>query len=98
MTETTVTPEIHQPLERCLNLSAQVSLYLLTTLDNLTNLVDLLLGEVISASAHVDAGLGQDHLRLVEPYTVNVRESANDTLVTRKIYTCNTWHALTPNY
>jgi hypothetical protein len=50
VTETTVTTEVHQPLERRRNFSAEVSLYLFTTLDDLSDLINLLFGQVVSSN------------------------------------------------
>jgi hypothetical protein len=58
MSETSIAPEIHQPFVRRLELSTQVSLHLFAALDDLTNLINLLLGEIICTNTLLDAGLG----------------------------------------
>jgi hypothetical protein len=92
VTKTAVATEIHQALQGRLCLSTKVTLYFLSSLDELSDLVYLLLGERISTHIVRDACLSQDLLRLGEANSVNVREAPNDSLVSRKIYSCNTWH------
>jgi len=50
VTKSTVATEVHQSLERSGNLSAEISLYLLTSLDDLTDLINLFLCEVVSSN------------------------------------------------
>jgi hypothetical protein len=50
VTKATVATEVHQSLERSGNLSAEISLYLLTSLDDLSDLINLLFGEIVSSN------------------------------------------------
>jgi hypothetical protein len=50
MTKTTVAAKVHQSLHRSRYLSTKVSLYFLATLDNLSDLINLLLCEVIGSN------------------------------------------------
>jgi hypothetical protein len=54
MTEAAIATEIHQPLERSLKLSAEIALYLLTALDDLSNLIYLLFSQIICTNALLD--------------------------------------------
>jgi hypothetical protein len=92
MTKSPIASEIHQPLVRSLKLAAQISLYFLTALDNLTNLVYLLLGEIVSTNTLLDPCLREDLLGLSHPDPKNIRQAADDSLISRKINSCNTWH------
>jgi hypothetical protein len=92
VTKPPIAPEVHQPLVRSLKLAAKISLYLFTALDNLTNLVYLLLGEVVRANTFLNSGLSKDLLRLGNSYPKDIRQTADDSLISRKIDSCNTWH------
>jgi hypothetical protein len=50
VTETTVATEVHQSLEGSGNLPAEISLYLLTSLNDLSDLINLLFGEIVSSN------------------------------------------------
>jgi hypothetical protein len=49
VTETAIAPEVHETFVRRLKLSSKITLDLLATLDDLTDLINLLLCEVIGA-------------------------------------------------
>jgi hypothetical protein len=50
VTETTVATKVHQTLEGSGNLSAEISLYLLTSLDDLSDLINLFFCEIVSSN------------------------------------------------
>jgi hypothetical protein len=98
MTKTSVATKVHQSLERSGDLSSEISLYLLSALDNLSDLINLLFSEVVSPDGLVDSRLSEDCFRLRFTNSVNVCEPKKDSLITRKVNTCNTWHDLNSYY
>jgi hypothetical protein len=62
--KTTVATEVHQSLQRSRYLSAEVSLYLLTALDDLSDLINLLFCEVVGSNRQIDSCLSEDRFRL----------------------------------
>jgi hypothetical protein len=50
VTKTTVATEVHQSLKGSGNFSTEVSLYLLTALDDLSNLINLFFGQTVSSN------------------------------------------------
>jgi hypothetical protein len=57
MTETAVTTEVHQSLERSLKLSAKIALYFLSALNDLSNFIYLLFSQIVRANALFDTCL-----------------------------------------
>ena len=64
MTKTSVATKVHQSLERSGDLSSEISLYLLSALDYLSDLINLLFSEVVSSYGLVDSCLCEALFRL----------------------------------
>jgi hypothetical protein len=79
--KTTVRRDVHQTLDRHLNFSTEISLYLLAVLNNPSNPRDLVLGEAIGSCIEVYSRLSKDLLRLKEADPINIRETADDSFV-----------------
>src|SRR5690606_2006811 len=92
VTETAVTPEVHQPLDLGLNFATQVALDLAIRLDDATNGRQLLFVEIIGADRLADSGLVEDRSRRRVADPVDVGQRDDDTLVAREVdasYACH---------
>jgi hypothetical protein len=57
MTQTSVTPKIHKPLDIGRNIPAQITFDLHLTVDNIANLADLDLCEIVGPGIKIDRSL-----------------------------------------
>jgi len=94
MPKPSVAPEIHQPLNVELNLTAEVTLNLEVVLDHLPNAPDVRLGQSIRAQVWIEPTLLHDLLCGGITHPVDIGQSYDDPLFTRKVDTCNTGHYL----
>ena len=69
--------------------------FLLVVLAVFTDLVDVLLREILHAGVRVDAGSGEDLLRGLQADAENIRQSDFDPLLTRQVNARNTCHCFT---
>ena len=95
MAHAAVAADLHQALDVQAHVAAQVALHLQVVLDVFTDLVDVLLREILHAGVRVDAGGGQDLLRGLQADAENIRQSDFDPLLTRQVNARNTCHCFT---
>ena len=96
MPQPTVAAEIHQSLERQLNLTPKVTFDLISVLDDLSDVHDVLVGQRVNASGPVDLRLLKDLHRSDAADAVDIGQRNVDPLGTRKVNTGYTCHFLTP--
>jgi hypothetical protein len=92
MAEAAVAAEIHQALDVHLNLAPKVALDLVVRLQDLTDPLDLTLGELLRHPVPGYPRLVADAARRGLPDAEEVRERINDVLVTGKVDACYAGH------
>src|SRR3972149_521124 len=92
-----VAADLDLPLDVLGHLSTQVTFDLVLTVDELTDLADLFLGEVADARRAVQAGPGHDLRGPRRADAVDVAERDVHPLVTGEVDTCDTSHLRAPS-
>jgi hypothetical protein len=90
--EAAVAAEVHQALDVHLHFTAQIAFDLVVRLEQLTDLLDVVLGELFGLLRRGDPGALADLERERLPHAVKVGERIRDVLVTRKVDACDTSH------
>lgn len=93
MTQSSVTTEIHKTLDAHLYVATKVPFHAVIRLQHLADGLDVIVGEVIGANRMTDAGLVQHFFSDSRPDTIDVGQTDEDPLVTRKVDSSNTGHA-----
>ena len=96
MADAAIAADLHHALDVQRNIAAQIAFDLQIVLDVFTDLVDILLGQVLHAGVRVDAGSGENLLRGFHADAEDVRQSDFDPLLTRQVNARNTCHYLPP--
>src|SRR5690606_4320003 len=96
VTQTTITADIHQPLDVPRHLRPQHALDPVGRIDRPTEAIDLLVGELVHPPIRIDTRLVQNPLGRRASDSVDVRQSDRDALLTRQIDTRDASHVLSP--
>ena len=96
MTNAAIAADLHHALDVQGDIAAQIAFHLQVVLDVLTDLVDVLLSQVLHAGVRVDAGSSENLLRGLHADAEDVRQSDFDPLLTRQVNARNTCHYLPP--
>jgi hypothetical protein len=92
VTEAAVATEVHQALDVHLHFASQIALDLVFGLEELSDLLDVVLGQLLGLLGRRNPGALTDGEREGLTHAVEVRERISDMLVTRKVDACNTSH------
>ena len=87
----TIATDIHQALDVQLNLGTEVSLYLVFSTDDFTDLSGLVIGPILYFKISVNSGLIQNLSRTTTAYTIDIGQSDFASLVLRQIDTNNSY-------
>jgi hypothetical protein len=90
--EAAVAAQVHQALDVHLNFAAKIALDLVVGLEELSDLLDIVLGELLGLLRRRNARALADLERERLAHAVEVGERIPDVLVTRKVDACDTSH------
>src|SRR5215470_2451542 len=94
MAQPAVAADVHQPLDVELNLTTQIALNTIFTINDLTNPADLLLSQVAHPRIGVDVRLLEDLRAVRAANAVDIANRNGDLLVSRDIYSANACHCI----
>ena len=92
VTNTAIAADLHQTLDIQAHLTAEVTLNLQVVLDVVTELADLILGEILDAGVGIDADIREHFLRGGQADTVDVGQADLHALFSGQVYARNTCH------
>ena len=99
MTNTTVAADFHQALDVQGNLTAEVAFHLQVLFDVITQLADLILGEILHSGVGIDADLRENLLGSGQADTLDIGQADFHALFSGQVYARNACHVLkTPPY
>ena len=96
MSDTTIAVNFLHSLDVQTNFTAQVTLYRVQILDNVTQLSNVLFGEVLCAGIGIDSGLSQNIVSALATDAVDVGQGDLNALVVRNINTSYTSNVFSP--
>jgi hypothetical protein len=96
MTYAPVTAYIHKALDAGSHFPAQVAFHFVVLLNFLTNIIDLVRGQIINAASPVHPGRIQDFHGRGTAYAINIRQGYVGPLASRQINSSNSGHSQTP--
>jgi hypothetical protein len=94
VTNSAVALNFNQPPDVHLNFLAEIAFDAAFRFDGLTDLVNLFFGQILDLFGVVNIGFRAELARANAADTVDRGEADEQTLVDRKIYTCNTCHTI----
>jgi len=96
MPETAVTPDVHQALDVHRDFATQITLDSHLFVDDFTNSVDFVIRQIPHARVRVDVRSLEQLLARMEPNAEDVRQRRFNSLIARKIDSCNSRHVASP--
>ena len=96
MTQTAVAAQIHQTLDVHSDFTTQVAFNAVLTVDQFTDLYDLVIRQFVDALRIGDTELAADCLRGRRANAVDIAQADDHPLVGRNVYAGNTCHANSP--
>jgi len=92
MPQTSIATQIHEPLNRLLQIAPQVTFDFIITVHYLANTDLFIAGQLISIAAEINFGLLQNFMRGGAPDPVDTGERDFQALIARQLNTRNTSH------
>src|SRR5206468_6540522 len=86
--------DFDQPADVHLNLLAEIAFYAAFLLDSLAEVIDFIFRQVANLLGMIDIRLSRELLRALLPDAIDRRQPDPKALLHRKIYTCDTCHAI----
>jgi hypothetical protein len=96
MPETPVAPDVHQALDIHRDFATQISLDPHLLVDDFANPIDLVIGQIPHARVRINVCALEQFLAGMEPDAKDIWQRRLDSLVARKIDTCNSRHVASP--
>ena len=96
MADAAVAVDFYETLDVQCNFTAKFTFNCVVVFDLVTELCDIVLGEILCAGVGIDAGLGKDILRALESDTVDIGKRNFNTLLSWNINTSYTSHSVFP--
>ena len=96
VTNASITLDVLQPGDIRLDHPAKLSLYLVVPVDHATDPSNLLFRQVLPLAAGLDLRLLEHVHRELGSDSIYIAQRELDTLVSRNIHSCNTWHLNSP--
>jgi hypothetical protein len=96
MPKSPVAPDVHQALDVHRDFATQIPLDPHLFVDDFANPVDLVICEVPHARVRIDIRAIEQFLAGMEPDSKDIRQCRLDSLIARKIDTCNSRHVASP--
>jgi hypothetical protein len=96
MAQTAIAPNVHQALDVHCNFAPQVTLDPHLFVDDFANPVDLVIGQIPHARFRIDIRALEQFLTGMEPDAKDIGQRRLDSLITRKIDSCNSRHVASP--
>jgi len=96
MPQATVTPDVHQPLDVHCDFPTQITLDPHLFVDDFANAVDLVIRQIPNARVRADIRALEQLLAGMQPDTKDIRQRRLNSLVARKIDSCNSRHVASP--
>jgi len=96
MAESAIAADVHQPFDVHRYFTPEIAFDSHLFVDDFANAVDLVIGQIAHARIGTDIRSLQQHLTGVESDPINVWQRCFDSLVARKIDSCNSRHARSP--
>jgi len=93
MPQSSVTADVHQPLDVHLDLLSQIAFDIALLIDNGSYPVDLFLGQLANATVRADMSLAQNLVSTRSPDPVYVRKAYLNPLIARQINACYSSHS-----
>ena len=96
MSDASVRTDLHESLDVKRNLSSEVTLYHVVSIDDSSDLTCVFFGQILDSDIRVNVCLLENLSRCVKTDTVNISQTVFDPLISWQVYSGNSCHVFPP--